>query len=62
MTEAEAVEWVYDQDEQGEVDQDDLLAAFVALYGREPDDDEYRDMWSHCCNATPGCGTRPDAE
>ena len=29
MTKQQATEWVYDQDEQGEVDQDDLAAACV---------------------------------
>ena len=63
MTKAEAIEWVYGQDESGECDHDDLRAAFAALYGREPtEDDEQEGLWSHCCAATPNCGTRPGAE
>jgi hypothetical protein len=61
MTENEATEWVYDQDEQGsEIDQEALEAAFAALYGRAADDQDRRDgLWSLCCAATPNCGTRP---
>ena len=62
MTKQQATEWVYGQDEQGEVDQDDLAAAFTALYGRKPDDQDWTDgLWSLCCAATPNCGTRPEA-
>ena len=61
MTETEATEWVYDQDEAGEVDQDQLAAAFAALHGRPADDDDWQNgLWSLCCNMTPNCGTRPD--
>lgn len=56
MTKSEATEWVYDQDEQGEIDRDDLRDAFVALLGRDPGSDD--DQWSLCCAATPNCGTR----
>lgn len=60
MTEAQAIEWVYDQDESGEVHQDQLEAAFAALHGREADaDDRQNGLWSMCCNMTPNCGTRP---
>ena len=61
MTKQQATEWVYSRDDQDDLDQDDLTAAFVALYGHEPADaDERRDMWSLCCAATPNCGTRPE--
>lgn len=61
MAEAEATEWVYDQDEQGEVDQDQLEAAFAALHGRPASaDDRQAGLWSLCCAATPNCGTRPE--
>ncbi len=61
MTEAQAIEWVYDQDEHGEVDQDQLEAAFLALYGRPADDEDRQNgLWSLCCNMTPNCGTRPE--
>ena len=61
MTEAQATEWVYDQDESCDIDQDQLEAAFGALYGRTPnDDDRHAGLWSLCCAATPYCGTRPE--
>lgn len=63
MTEAEAIEWVYSQDESCEVEKAELEAAFRALYGRPADDHDRRDgLWSLCCNMTPNCGTRPEAE
>lgn len=62
MTKDDATEWVYDQDESGDVDEDDLRAAYVALYESIPDEDMTTpDMWSHCCNATANCGTRPNS-
>lgn len=61
MTEAEAIEWVYSQDESQEVDQDQLEAAFAALHGRPADDEDRQNgLWSLCCNRTPNCGTRPE--
>lgn len=60
-TEAQAIEWVYDQDETQEVDRDQLEAAFAALYGRPADDEDRQNgLWSLCCNMTPNCGTRPE--
>lgn len=60
MTVAQAIEWVYEQDEQCEVDHDQLEAAFRALAGREPDnEDNQAGLWSLCCSLTPNCGTRP---
>lgn len=60
MNITKATEWVYDQDEQDEVDQDQLKAAFAALHGRQPGpDDRQAGLWSLCCAATPNCGTRP---
>ena len=60
MTEAEATEWVYSQDESGDINQAELEAAFTALYGRKPDQDDHNNgLWSLCCNMTPNCGTRP---
>mgnify|MGYP001592828029 FL=1 len=61
MTKTEATEWVYDQDEQSVLDQDDLRAAYRALVGAEPvEQSELEGLWSHCCAATEGCGTRPE--
>jgi len=61
MTAEQSTEWVYEQDEMGEVDQDQLDLAFAALYGRQAtDDDRQAGLWSLCCAATPNCGTRPE--
>ena len=55
VAEAEAITWVREQDEDSELDQQELEAAFHALYGREPDaDDRQAGLWSLCCAATPG--------
>lgn len=68
MTEHEATEWVYDQDESSEIDELQLEAAFRALAGRalagrEPDDEDRRaGLWSLCCSMTPNCGTRPEED
>jgi hypothetical protein len=49
------------QDESGEVDQDQLEAAFAALHGRPATDDDHQNgLWSMVCNMTPNCGTRPE--
>ena len=66
MTENEAIEWVYDQDESQSHDAydpwwDTLEAAFIAIVGRKPTAQEEREgVWSHLCAMTPNCGTRPD--
>ena len=55
MTEAEAITWVREQDEDSELDQKELEAAFHALYGRKPDEKDRQDgLWSLCCAANPG--------
>lgn len=60
MTENEATEWVYDQDERCPIDQDKLEAAFAAIAGRPADDDDRQSgLWSLCCQLTPNCGSRP---
>lgn len=47
MTKIEAAEWVREQDEQSEIDSDDLLAAYRALMGREPEQEDYDlGLWS----------------
>jgi hypothetical protein len=63
MTEQQATEWVYDQDDTSDqIDEEQLEAAFEALYGRPADDEDRQNgLWSLCCNATPNCGTRPEA-
>jgi len=61
MTRDEAVEWVYNQNEDDEIDEGELNNAYMAIFGRLPDFDEDKGTkWSHCCAATPGCGTRPE--
>lgn len=47
MTKTEAIEYAVSHEDHDQLDADDLRAAYVALYGQEPDDDEARDMWSH---------------
>ena len=54
MTKAEAIEWVETRDEQDHesIDDDDLEAAYAALYGRPAEDqDREEGLWSHCCAA-----------
>ena len=65
MTKSQATEWVCNNDDDSELDRDELIAAFSALYGREPDRDELQDAWSHCCSAIdeefcPECGNPRD--
>lgn len=62
MTESEAIEWVYNQDENnGPLDVDELESCFEALFNRVPcDEDRQNGLWSLCCSATPNCGTRPE--
>lgn len=62
MTTKQATEWIYDQDDTSDdINEVQLEAAFVALYGRKPDDDDRQaGLWSLCCAATPNCGTRPE--
>ena len=58
---AQAQEWVFAQDETGEIDSDQLEQAFAALYGRPADDeDRQAGLWSLCCAACENCGTRPE--
>lgn len=52
MTEAQAIEWVNEQDEDSELDEDELEAAFTALYGRKPDQQDWSEgLWDHVCVA-----------
>jgi hypothetical protein len=62
MAVAQATEWVYDQDENQEIDENDLEIAFATLCGRPADDEDRQiGLWSLCCSMTPNCGTRPEA-
>jgi hypothetical protein len=61
MTVAQATEWVYEQDEDREINQGELETVFSALYGRLADDEDRQNgLWSLCCAMTPNCGTRPE--
>lgn len=43
-------EYIESHDENQSTPEDQLLAMFQAVYGREPDSAEERmDMWSHIC-------------
>ena len=64
MTEKEAYDIIRDpyDDEMlpGGITAEEL---FLAIYDREPDEDEQEMLWSLCCSATPGlcgCSTRTD--
>jgi hypothetical protein len=60
MTKAQAIEWVYDQYDCVPIDQEQLEAAFRALAGREPSDEDRRNsLWGLCCVMTPNGGNRP---
>jgi len=54
MTAMQAAEWVKSQSGQDPCDDDELEAAFEALYERKPDaKDREEGLWSHCCAAVP---------
>jgi hypothetical protein len=46
----EAIDWVRNHADDDQLDADDLRAAFVALIGRQPDENEgIVEQWSACC-------------
>jgi len=52
MTKRDARAWVREHNDNDVLDQDELEAAYTALYGCEPDDqDREEGLWSHCCAA-----------
>ena len=54
MTQSEAKQWVREHDDQDQLDDDELEAAFAALYGCPSDEtDREEGLWSHCCAAVP---------
>lgn len=59
MTESDAIKWVRSRTNDDDLSDDDLEAAFLAIFGREPDDDD-RDqgLWSHICAAVSCGGAR----
>lgn len=65
MTENQAYEFVQHTYDDDQPDEQKLHAAFVAIFRREPDEDETNDVWSHLCSATTGlcgCSTRSEHE
>lgn len=59
MTAIEAYYWVIaemeaDPDDRNPIDEDDLLAAWIALHGREPDEEDTEQgvcgLWTDCVN------------
>lgn len=52
MTKQQAEQWVRAHQDDDELDEDELEAAFAALYERPADDeDREQGLWSHCCAA-----------
>ena len=52
MTKKQALNFVESHDDSDTLDRDDLIAAFTALYDREPNEyDIAEGLWSHCCAA-----------
>ena len=52
MNKTEAIQWIQNHTDSNTLDQDELEAAYVALYQREPaDQDRQEGLWSHCCVA-----------
>ncbi|TET51334.1 MAG: hypothetical protein E3J64_07040 [Anaerolineales bacterium] len=50
MTRTEAIMWVREHDDDDDLDDDELVEAYTALYGAPPDDyDRQVGLWSHCC-------------
>jgi hypothetical protein len=65
MTEQEAYDFVRSTFDDDTPDDDQLREAFVAIFKREPDEDEEDSLWSHLCSATTGlcgCSTRSEHE
>ena len=56
MTKSEAELWVFNHDDNDNLDDGELEAAFAAIFEREPDDyDREQGLWSHLCAAV-NCG------
>jgi len=54
MDKTQAAQWVQDHDDDDELDDGELDAAFAALYEREPDDEDRRvGLWSLLCAGQP---------
>jgi hypothetical protein len=52
MTPAEATEWVKNHSDSDDLCDDELEAAFQAIFARKPDDQDWEQgLWSHLCAA-----------
>jgi hypothetical protein len=52
MTKADAYRYVKDHADDDELDEEDLIDVFTALYERGPDAQEMTEgLWTHCCAA-----------
>jgi hypothetical protein len=52
VTKREAIKWVKAHDDDDNLDPQALEEAFLAIYGRPPDDqDREEGLWSHLCAA-----------
>ena len=52
MTKQQAEQWVRDHSDSDDLSDDDLDAAFLAIFGRGADDeDREQGLWSHLCAA-----------
>ena len=49
MTEQEARDFVRDNWDNDQISDDDVESCFVAIFGREPDDEDC-DLWSQICS------------
>jgi hypothetical protein len=52
MKKSDAIQYVNEHEDEDNLDDDDLAAAFRALYDRAPDDDDRENgLWSLVCSA-----------
>ena len=52
MTKNEATKWVLAHEDGDELDEDELEAAFTAIFERDADDEDREEgLWSHLCAA-----------
>lgn len=52
MTNTQAKQYVREHDDDDDLDEADLEAAFLAIFGREAgDEDRAEGLWSHLCAA-----------
>ena len=57
MNKANAIEWVKNHTDDDDLDESELEQAFTAIFGREPDDEDWEQgLWSHLCAAVEADG------